>query len=256
MNNSQNNSELSSSGFCTSCNTIHSLRASIAVPHCHSLMNQLDEFRRIDFDSCESKPDPSFSTDYLFGEARGQMFGVMVYMDAAGKIHTAKAFSGQYNGKWKAGGWVPPIIDVKEFDELTSFTERKIKSIGREMAKISKGTPEYHELGLARKKLSRELMRKIHAIYRIKNFNGETRTMPEIVNNIKGIPTGTGDCCAPKLLNYAARNNLTPISIAEFYYGKENRSGTKIHKNFYPSCSDKCGLILGYMLCGLNELSS
>ncbi len=180
------------------------------------------------------------------------MFGVMVYLDTAGKTHTAKAFSGQYNGKWQANGWVPPIIDVKEFDELTGSTERKIKSIGREMDKISKETPEHHELGMERKKLSRELMRKIHAIYRIKNFNGETRSIPEIVNNNKGIPTGTGDCCAPKLLNYAARNNLIPISIAEFYYGKENRSGTKIHKNFYPSCSDKCGLILGYMLCGLS----
>ncbi len=28
-------------------------------------------------------------------------------------------------------------------------------------------------------------------------------------------PSGTGDCCAPKLFNYAFKHNLTPISLAE-----------------------------------------
>lgn len=70
----------------------------------------------------------------------------------------------------------------------------------------------------------------------------------------KGIPTGTGDCCAPKLLNYAARNRLKPIGISEFFFGRENKSETRKHGEFYPSCKIKCEPILGFMLCGLEDM--
>lgn len=106
-------------------------------------------------------------------------------------------------------------------------------------------------LSAQRKKLSQGLMRAIHSIYMVHNFRGEVKSMPEIIYGSKGIPTGTGDCCAPKLLNFAARHGYTPLGIAEFFYGLENRSATRSHKTFYPSCTDKCALILGYMLCGL-----
>ena len=59
-----------------------------------------------------------------------------------------------------------------------------------------------------------------------------------------------GDCCAPKLINFAAKNKLEPISIAEFYWGQENASGSKKHLHFYGSCEEKCGPILGRMLYG------
>ena len=71
---------------------------------------------------------------------------------------------------------------------------------------------------------------------------------------VPAMPAGTGDCCAPKLLNYAAKEKLIPLSMVEFYYGKENRSGSKIHRHFYPPCTDKCGPIMEYMLTGIKEL--
>lgn len=253
MINTLKNTILSSSGFCPACKETHSLEATAAVEHCKNLMAELDVQGRIDLNVPMENADPELSTDYLMGKARGQMFGIMVYHDSDGHEGTARAFSGQYNGRWEIPGWVQPIIDVEEFDELTKTTERRIKMIGRHMAQLPQGSAQHAELALSRKELSRHLMREIHSIYRIHNFKGEVRPMPEIVNTQKGIPTGTGDCCAPKLLNHAARNGLRPISIAEFYYGRENRSGTRSHKHFYPSCTDKCGLILGFMLCGLAE---
>ena len=204
-----------------------------------------------DFELPPEKRNPDFSTDYVFGKARGQMFGIMTYLDHEGCEQSAKAFSGQYNGHWEIPGWVPPIINPHEFQNLTESTEMEIKKIGREMAELDTENAEHKALSSRRKKLSQNLMREIHSIYRVHNFRNETRSMPEIIYGSKGIPTGTGDCCAPKLLNFAACNGYTPLGIAEFYYGRENRSRTKQHKQFYPSCTEKCGLILGYMLCGL-----
>lgn len=98
--------------------------------------------------------------------------------------------------------------------------------------------------------MSQELMQKLHAIYRLANFRGQTSTLFAAYINDGGIPTGTGDCCAPKLLHQAATMNLTPVSIAEFYWGKVNRSQSRHHGRFYPSCREKCWPILGHLLCG------
>ncbi|SMF14353.1 hypothetical protein [Desulfovibrio gilichinskyi] len=245
--------EITCSGFCRRCNTVHKLGSAGAVELCAELMQKLDLEKRIDFSVPTDKADPDLSTDYLFGDARGQMFGVMTYTDRQGKTGAAYGFSGQYNSRWEVAGWVAPIIDPAEFDTLTTTTEREIKRIGKEMELFPAGSEEYKKLSLNRKQMSRDLMQKIHAIYRIPSFSEETKILPEVAPSDKGIPTGTGDCCAPKLLSFAIKNNLTPRGIAEFYYGRENRSGTKQHKQYYSSCEDKCGLILGHMLCGLSS---
>ncbi|WP_320172048.1 hypothetical protein [Maridesulfovibrio sp.] len=239
------------SGYCEICKTDHSLGSSEAVPFCLDLMNELDKAGRIDFAVAQEDADPACSAEPLFGQARGQMFGVMVYLDRTGERRTAHAFSGQYNGQWNAPGWVPPLLDEDVFFSITAATERRIKQLGREMDAVGKDTDEYRSLFSERRRISRGLMREIHSAYMVRNFRGELKSMPEIALTTGGLPTGTGDCCAPKLLNYAAENGFKPVSIAEFYYGMENRSGSRLHKHFYPSCPDKCGLILGYMLCGL-----
>jgi len=81
----------------------------------------------------------------------------------------------------------------------------------------------------------------------------ETRPLTELLSG--NIPTGAGECCAPKLLNYAALNGLKPVGLSEFYWGKENKSGTRQHKQFYPACVEKCQPILGFMLCGAEKWS-
>jgi hypothetical protein len=75
-------------------------------------------------------------------------------------------------------------------------------------------------------------MTRIQGLYRLSNFRGESRPMTEVFQG--GIPTGAGDCCAPKLLNHAALHGLTPLGISEFYWGRENRSGRRKHGEFHP----------------------
>lgn len=240
-------------GYCSHCKTEHSFFEGITRQYCLELMQQLEEKKRIDLLTKDEDADPKFSTDYLFGEARGQMFAVMVCREKNGKLSLLRAFSCQYNGEWEVGGWVPPLFDVKEFKSMTYDVEREIKALGREIDLLETRSSQRQRLAKERKTLSQKLMKDIHSLYRLTNFRGETKSLYEAFSGAAGIPTGSGDCCAPKLLNYAAQNDLTPLGLAEFYWGKENRSATRQHGNFYPACQEKCQPILGFMLCGLDD---
>lgn len=65
-------------------------------------------------------------------------------------------------------------------------------------------------------------------------------------------PAGTGDCCAPKLLQYAFLHRLRPVCMAEFWWGLPPRNELRRHGHFYPACSGKCKPLLGYMLRGMD----
>ena len=242
---------ISCSGYCVLCGTEHSLYENLARHACRELMEKLESMQRIDFLSSDSNADPHFSTDYLFGEARGQMFGVLVYQDSNKSILTLKAFSGQYNGIWEVAGWAPPLFDVGKVNKISYKVEKEIKQIGNQIADLPDDSTQKEKLKKQRKLISQKLMRDIHSLYSVTNFRGETRSLYEVLIGPQGLPSGTGDCCAPKLLNYAAKHDLRPLGLAEFYWGKENKSDSRQHGQFYPSCEDKCGPILGFMLCGL-----
>ena len=194
--------------------------------------------------------DPRFSTDYLFGIARGKMFGVLECEGSNGKIVVLRAFSCKYNGSWNVAGWCPPVLD---YSESVPDVDKELKDLGRKIDSLPVDSAERRELKLKRKKISQEQMRCIISLYSLTNFKGEVKSLSDAFYHNKGIPTGTADCCAPKLLDYAAKHNLKPLGLAEFYWGKENKSGTRKHGEFYPCCESKCQPILGFMLCGIDE---
>ncbi len=241
---------LSCSGYCPHCKTEHSLGQGAARTYCLELMQILEEKKRIDLQSGDDKANPMLSTDYLFGKARGQMFGVMVYRHPDGSTGTLRAFSGQYNGIWHVKGWAPPLVDEKIFQNISYGVEKEIKRIGRRID-VTPPSLERKNLVRRRKSLSQQLMKDIHALYKLVNFRGQSSSLHGAFTGPKGIPTGTGDCCGPKLLHYAATHGLKPLGLAEFYWGKENKSGSRKHGRFYSSCKAKCQQILGFMLCGL-----
>ncbi|TAE96244.1 MAG: hypothetical protein EAZ79_15480 [Oscillatoriales cyanobacterium] len=63
------------------------------------------------------------------------------------------------------------------------------------------------ELKQRRKELSRELQTQMHAAYTLVNFLGKSRSIQQLMP-ANSIPTGTGDCCAPKLLR-GGRHRVT-----------------------------------------------
>jgi tRNA pseudouridine32 synthase / 23S rRNA pseudouridine746 synthase len=103
-----------------------------------------------------------------------------------------------------------------------------------------------------RKQLSRSLQAQMHAVYSLTNFAGESASLEELVLG-KGFPTGTGDCCAPKLLHYAATHQLKPLAMAEFWWGLPTSQGDKVLGEFYPACIDRCQPLMGFLLSGLSQ---
>ena len=158
------------SGHCSRCGQTHSLPVSPALGPARELMQALEREGRIDLHLPKSEADPALSLDYLWGPARGQMFGVLVYEDAAGMRGLLKAFSCQYNGIWEVSGWVPPVFDVTAFHALVDPVEREIKRLGREIAALQEGE-DRRGLVRRRKEMSRELMRS-GASYRYPYFPG------------------------------------------------------------------------------------
>lgn len=235
--------------FCPQCHREHRLGVGFAREAALDLMSRLENFQRLDFDIPEADSNPCFSTSSLFGELRGKMFGVLVGEDARGDRQVLRAFSGLYAGHWEIPGWAPPLFDVREFWDLIEPVDKKIAALGRAIDQAQDRSPEKPELVQRRKILSQNLMREIHKLYRLNNFKGQKFSFEDIAGP-QSLPSGTGDCCAPKLLNFAAVQGFKPLGIAEFYWGKDNLSASRHHRQFYPACSHKCGLILGSMLCG------
>lgn len=242
-------------GFCRRCGCDHWLGPGNTHAASLELMDQLEKFATIELFSGGSAQDQKLATAPLFGEARGKMFGVMECLQPDGRKIILRAFSGQFNGLWLADGWVPPLFEVDNFYTTNDEREKQIKKIGREIEQYQ----PHSELWLAKRKmrrtLSRQLMQDIHNLYRLTNFRQETASLAEAFTGPGGIPTGTGDCCAPKLLNFAANNNLRPLGISEFFWGRENKSKGYRQGSFSSSCKEKCQPILGFMLCGLDTLT-
>jgi tRNA pseudouridine32 synthase/23S rRNA pseudouridine746 synthase len=104
-----------------------------------------------------------------------------------------------------------------------------------------------------RKVLSNQLQHQIFENYFFLNALGEQKSLGAIFENTADMKpiAGSGECAAPKLLQHAYNNNLTPICLAEFWWGQAPKSEIRLHKQFYPACKSKCEPILGHMLEGL-----
>ncbi|GAA3585406.1 RluA family pseudouridine synthase [Snuella lapsa] len=104
-----------------------------------------------------------------------------------------------------------------------------------------------------RSELSASLQKRIHEQYKFLNAKGETKDLLAVFKTTKASvpPAGSGECAAPKLFQYAYKNKLTPVCMAEFWWGISPKSEVRKHKHFYPSCRSKCEPILGHMMEGL-----
>ncbi len=106
------------------------------------------------------------------------------------------------------------------------------------------------ELKRARKSLSNATQDRIFEAYQFLNAKGEWRSLKAIFGQFPP-PSGAGECAAPRLLQYAYLNQLTPIAMAEFWWGTPPLSAVRQHQQFYPACRGKCEPILSHMLQGL-----
>ena len=199
---------------------------------------------------------------------RGKMFGVLVVMPPSdspclrggqgtslgredGRVFFLAAYSGLLAGRNDWEYFVPPVYDAQQPDGYFKTKEREISKISRE-SKTSGDSKE----------LSQELQLWLFHQYQFMNARGEVKDLvdiwqsyysrPKLRRKYPLPPGGTGDCCAPKLLQYAYQQGLHPVCMAEFWWGQPTREELRHHLNYYPACRGKCKPILTWMLQGLD----
>lgn len=108
-----------------------------------------------------------------------------------------------------------------------------------------------------RKQCSAALQQRIFCQFHLLNALGETKDICQIFqeSNRALPPAGTGECAAPKLLQYAYLHHYQPLAMAEFWWGKSPKTELRRHGFFYPSCKNKCEPLLHHMLQGLRVQS-
>ena len=135
------------------------------------------------------------------------------------------------------------------YRELQEYYEDKIKKIKKSLL-LFENTIEEHIRN--RKKISKTIQNTLFEKYQFLNQQKEQKGLLDIFDNASARPpAGSGDCCAPKLLQYAFQHRLIPVVMAEFWWGISPNSAIRKHKNFYPSCQSRCKPILRHMLEGV-----
>lgn len=217
--------------------------------------------------------------DYLCAHAEwaedlqhGKMFGVLVVRKThadASSLHFLAAFSGQLDGKSQIDYFVPPIYDLLHPDSHFQHEQSRIDSLNHRLAAHDIDTATAKALREERKSRSEALQQWLFDQYLCRNARGETATIPQIFkdyyqrtmlhperfeqNALKHhIPSGTGDCCAPKLLQTAYQMGVQPLCMGEWWVGASPRQEIRHAGLFYPACHNKCRPLLSFMLQGLD----
>ncbi len=143
---------------------------------------------------------------------------------------------------------VPPIVSPEKIDLALKKNDEEIHLLTKKINELKKlrtdsRTPlkEEAELLEKRKALTTESLLKFHELYSFKCIDGKTLSLSEIFNG-KNPPTGTGECCAPKLFHFAFSNNLIPLSLCEILFPNDP-SFTAV-----PPCDERCAPLLNKML--------
>ena len=141
-------------------------------------------------------------------------------------------------------------FEKAEFRRMKIGWAEKIALIQNQLDETRK---EITELKRIRAEMSDRLQDWIFRQYIVHNAAGEEISIADLFAS-QGLvpPGGTGECAAPKLLEYAYGHGLKPLAMGEFWYGKSPDTAVRTHGHFYPSCTSKCGPLLGFMTKGLN----
>ena len=147
---------------------------------------------------------------------------------------------------------------TRESQTLKADLRRLKQRLDAEISAAHAHVQQYDErmavLRQRRRSMSDELQRWLFMQYRMLNARGEERDLIDIFCTTTHAvpPAGAGDCCAPKLLQYAYSHALQPVCMAEFWWGESPRQEIRHHLSYYPACRSKCLPILTHMLQGLD----
>lgn len=193
---------------------------------------------------------------------------------------------GMTNGKTDCSGLSPEEEQamIKE-SQFMKAELRRLKKALAEKTTLEKEYSDFQEnllrMKQLRKTLSDALQQWLFTQFRMNNYQGKSKDLLEIfrdealLGNINdktngnmtskkmdsnGVitsrvaamkiipPAGSGECCEPKLLQYAFEHGLKPLQMAMFWWGESPKEEIRHHLQFYPACNGKCKPILHWML--------
>ncbi|MBQ7818210.1 MAG: RNA pseudouridine synthase [Bacteroidales bacterium] len=150
---------------------------------------------------------------------------------------------------------IDKMIKESQFEkaELKRLLKRLNSEIELKKSEVLLYENRISELKTERKERSLKLQTWLFRQYKVLNANGDEKDLLDIFSDYNNTipPAGAGECAAPKLLQYALKNGLKPLQMAEFWIGASPKGEVRRDGNFYPSCKSKCEPILNFMLQGL-----
>ena len=145
--------------------------------------------------------------------------------------------------------------------ELKRLKQRHLEQLADVDTELSELEHQIQDLRKERKLKSEALQSRLFDLYIVNNALGEQQSLSQIFADFARRerkpryaipPGGAGECCAPKLLQYAYQHQLRPVCMAEFWWGQSPTGEVRHHGHFYPACRSKCLPILTFMLQGLD----
>ena len=159
---------------------------------------------------------------------------------------------------------------IRESQFMKAELRRLKKSLSEKTA-LETEFEDYQEnilrLKQLRKQLSDALQQWLFSQFRMLNQEGESKDLLEIFRDealkeypqaaiatsriaaLKMVPpAGSGECCEPKLQQYAYQHGYKPLQMAMFWWGESPKEEIRHHLQFYPACNGKCKPILHWML--------
>lgn len=137
--------------------------------------------------------------------------------------------------------------------EVKRFIETLRKDLEPYQLEVDEYNRRIEMLREERKRRSAALQSWLFSQFQLLNARGESCDLRDIFKPTpqRVPPAGAGECAAPKLLQYAFQNGMTPLCMGEYWWGVSPKGEIRNHGAFYPSCLGKCKPILGFMLQGL-----
>ena len=185
------------------------------------------------------------------------------------KIKKAKA---KRDARREAGSLNPE--EEAEMVKESQFMKAELRRLKKSLSEKTSLETEYEayqadilSLKQLRKTLSDALQQWLFSQFRMQNHEGESKDLLEIFRDaalrdypqatiatsriaaLKMVPpAGSGECCEPKLLQYAYSLGYKPLQMAMFWWGESPKEEIRHHLHFYPACNGKCKPILHWML--------
>ena len=129
----------------------------------------------------------------------------------------------------------------------SQFMKAELHRMKKRLAEATPFADELEDLRRKRREMSEDLQRWLFSQYKLLNYKGEEKTVLEIFYP-QLPPAATGDCCAPKLLQYAYSHGLKPLQLTEFWWGESPKQEIRHHLHFYPPCKGRCIPLLRWMI--------